>query len=77
MAAPLKLKRQAVAKAPQKLLNVSKNLPIASVLVDTPVSSLEGIYDYLVPVMDFCAVTDVALNNNSASGANIFFIVII
>ena len=49
MAAPLKLKRQVVAKAPQKLANVSKNLPIASVLVDTPVSSLEGIYDYSVP----------------------------
>jgi len=49
VAAPLKLKRQVVAKAPQKLANVSKNLPIASVLVDTPVSSLEGIYDYSVP----------------------------
>ena len=58
MAAPLKLKRQAVAKAPQKLPNVSKNLPIASVLVDTPVSSLEGIYDYLVPeIFDESAVT--------------------
>ena len=57
MAAPLKLKRQAVAKAPQKLPNVSKNLPIASVLVDTPVSSLEGIYDYLVPeIFDESAV---------------------
>ena len=58
MAAPLKLKRQSVAKAPQKLPNVSKNLPIASVLVDTPVSSLEGIYDYLVPeIFDKSAVT--------------------
>ena len=58
MAAPLKLKRQSVAKAPQKLPNVSKNLPIASVLVDTPVSSLEGIYDYLVPeIFDESAVT--------------------
>ena len=57
MAAPLKLKRQAVTKAPQKLPNVSKNLPIASVLVDTPVSSLEGIYDYLVPeIFDESAV---------------------
>ena len=57
MAAPLKLKRQSVAKAPQKLPNVSKNLPIASVLVDTPVSSLEGIYDYLVPeIFDESAV---------------------
>jgi len=58
VAAPLKLKRQAVAKAPQKLPNVSKNLSIASVLVDTPVSSLEGIYDYLVPeIFDESAVT--------------------
>jgi primosomal protein N' (replication factor Y) len=58
VAAPLKLKRQSVAKAPQKLPNVSKNLPIASVLVDTPVSSLEGIYDYLVPeIFEESAVT--------------------
>jgi primosomal protein N' (replication factor Y) len=58
VAAPLKLKRQSVAKAPQKLPNVSKNLPIASVLVDTPVSSLEGIYDYLVPeIFDESAAT--------------------
>ena len=58
MAAPLKLKRQSVAKAPQKLPNVSKNLPVASVLVDTPVSSLEGIYDYLVPeIFDESAAT--------------------
>ena len=57
MAAPLKLKRQAVTKAPQNLPNVSKNFPIASVLVDTPVSSLEGIYDYLVPeIFDESAV---------------------
>ena len=49
MAAPLKLKRQITAKAPQKTAEVSKNLPVASVLVDTPVSNLEGIYDYLVP----------------------------
>jgi len=58
VAAPLKLKRQAVAKASQKLPNVSKNLPIASVLVETPVSSLEGIYDYLVPeIFNESAVT--------------------
>jgi len=57
VAAPFKLKRQAVTKAPQKSPNVSKNLPIASVLVDTPVSSLEGIYDYLVPeIFDESAV---------------------
>ncbi len=28
---------------------ISKNLPVASVLVETPVSYLEGIYDYLIP----------------------------
>jgi len=58
VAAPLKLKRQSVAKVPQKLPNLTKNLPVASVLVDTPVSSLEGIYDYLVPeTFDESAVT--------------------
>ena len=58
MASPLKLKRQSVAKVPHKFPNVSKNLPVASVLVDTPVSSLEGIYDYLVPeLFDESAVT--------------------
>ncbi len=58
MAAPLKLKRQAVVKAPQKSHNISKNLPIASVLVDTPISNLEGIYDYLVPeIFDEIAIT--------------------
>lgn len=58
MAAPLKLKRQAVVKAPQKSHNISKNLPIASVLVDTPISNLEGIYDYLVPeIFEEIAIT--------------------
>ena len=57
MAAPLKLKRQVSATSkPKNLASVSK-LPIASVLVDTPVSSLEGIYDYLVPeIFDESAV---------------------
>ena len=49
MAAPLKLKRQAIAKVPQGSSPIAKHLPIASILVDTPVSHLEGIYDYLVP----------------------------
>lgn len=58
MAAPLKLKRQTTPKAPQKTLDVSRNLPIAAVLVDTPVSSLEGIYDYSVPeIFDQVAIT--------------------
>jgi primosomal protein N' (replication factor Y) len=58
VAAPLKLKRQTTPKAPQKTLDVSRNLPIAAVLVDTPVSSLEGIYDYSVPeIFDEVAIT--------------------
>jgi primosomal protein N' (replication factor Y) (superfamily II helicase) len=49
VAAPLKLKRQIpAASRPKNLASVSK-LPIASVLVDTPVSHLEGIYDYWIP----------------------------
>jgi len=49
VAAPLKLKRQVSATSkPKNLASVSK-LPIASVLVDTPVSHLEGIYDYWIP----------------------------
>jgi primosomal protein N' (replication factor Y) len=49
VAAPLKLKRQAIAKVAQSSTPTAKHLPIASILVDTPVSHLEGIYDYLVP----------------------------
>ncbi len=49
MAAPLKLKRQSSAKPAKQSVSPSENLPIAAVLVDTPVSYLEGIYDYLVP----------------------------
>lgn len=48
MAAPLKLKQQKIIAVRSKVL-ISENLPVASVLVDTPVSYLEGIYDYLVP----------------------------
>jgi primosomal protein N' (replication factor Y) (superfamily II helicase) len=49
VAAPLKLKRQAVANVSQSSTPTTKNLPVASILVDTPVSHLEGVYDYLVP----------------------------
>ncbi len=50
MATPLKLKRQnSTARVKENKLIVS-SLPVAAVLVDTPVSHLEGIYDYLVPV---------------------------
>ena len=50
MAAPLKLKRQ---RTPQKIKPnsaIAEKQPVAAVLVDTPVSHLEGIYDYLVPL---------------------------
>ena len=49
MAAPLKLKQQKFTTTSREQVLVTKHLPIASVLVDTPVSHLEGIYDYLVP----------------------------
>ena len=49
MAAPLKLKRQQTAQKPKSKL-VADLFPVAAVLVDTPVSHLEGIYDYLVPL---------------------------
>ena len=51
MAEPLKLKRQkpiGSSKSKREYLSAVSN-PLASVLVDTPVSHLEGIYDYLVP----------------------------
>jgi primosomal protein N' (replication factor Y) len=51
VSAPLKLKRQKSAEVrshSKKLLTADLN-PLACVLVDTPVSHLEGIYDYLVP----------------------------
>ena len=49
MAAPLKLKRQVFTTSKPKNLALVSSLPIASVLVDTPVSHLEGIYDYWIP----------------------------
>ena len=49
MAAPLKLKQQKSASVYREQVLISKNLPVASVLVETPVSHLEGIYDYLIP----------------------------
>lgn len=49
MAAPLKLKRQQTAQKSKSKL-VADLFPVAAVLVDTPVSHLEGVYDYLVPL---------------------------
>ena len=49
MTAPLKLKKQKSNSAYREQVLISKNLPVASVLVETPVSHLEGIYDYLIP----------------------------
>ena len=49
MAAPLKLKRQNSSAPVKQNKQITSNLPVAAVLVDTPVSHLEGIYDYLVP----------------------------
>ena len=49
MAAPLKLKRQQTAQKP-KSKSAADLFPVAAVLVDTPVSHLEGVYDYLVPL---------------------------
>jgi primosomal protein N' (replication factor Y) len=50
VAAPLKLKRQQTAQKLKSNSAVADQLPVAAVLVDTPVSHLEGIYDYLVPL---------------------------
>jgi primosomal protein N' (replication factor Y) (superfamily II helicase) len=49
VAAPLKLKRQQTAQKP-KSKSEADLFPVAAVLVDTPVSHLEGVYDYLVPL---------------------------
>lgn len=49
MVAPLKLRQQKSSSSFQAEVIASEKLPVASVLVDTPVSHLEGIYDYLVP----------------------------
>jgi len=47
--APLKLKRQLVKSKPGIDKEDLAKLKVASVLVDTPVSHLEGLYDYLIP----------------------------
>jgi len=49
VAAPLKLKQQRSATTINLKAPVADQLPVAAVLVDTPLSHLEGIYDYLVP----------------------------
>ena len=49
MVAPLKLKRQESATPKIGIQNTAKDKPLAKVLVKTPVSYLEDIYDYLVP----------------------------
>ncbi len=49
MTAPLKLKRQLVKSKPGIDKEDLAKLKVASVLVDTPVSHLEGLYDYLIP----------------------------
>lgn len=49
MTAPLKLKRQSVKSKPGIDKEDLAKLKVASVLVDTPVSHLEGLYDYLIP----------------------------
>ena len=49
MTAPLKLKRQSVKSKHGIDKEDLAKLKVASVLVDTPVSHLEGLYDYLIP----------------------------
>lgn len=49
MVAPLKLKRQQVKPKHSSNKDVAEENPVAKVLVHTPVSYLEDIYDYLVP----------------------------
>lgn len=49
MVAPLKLKRQQTSSPKSAIQVAAKNNPLARVLVKTPVSHLEDIYDYLVP----------------------------
>ena len=49
MVAPLKLKRQQVKPKHSSNKEVAEENPVAKVLVHTPVSYLEDIYDYLVP----------------------------
>ena len=50
MVAPLKLKRQkVVSNSSNKAIFASEN-PVAKVLVNTPLSHLEDIYDYYIPI---------------------------
>ena len=49
MVAPLKLKREKIAPRRVSTREIAVNNPVARVLVKTPVSHLEDIYDYLVP----------------------------
>jgi hypothetical protein len=48
--APLKLNRQKVVAKRKAFGEAVEKDPVAKVLVHTPVSFLEDIYDYLVPV---------------------------
>ena len=50
MVTPLKLKRQQVKVKSSSKLEIAKDKPVAKILVNTPVSYLEDIFDYLVPV---------------------------
>ena len=49
MVTPLKLKRQQVKAKSSSNVEIAEDKPVAKVLVNTPVSYLEDIYDYLVP----------------------------
>lgn len=49
MVTPLKLKRQQVKAKSGSNVEIAEDKPVAKVLVNTPVSYLEDIYDYLVP----------------------------
>ena len=49
MVAPLKLKRQKILSKSSKALFTSEN-QVAKVLVNTPLSHLEDIYDYYIPI---------------------------
>ncbi|NBU93756.1 MAG: hypothetical protein EBS18_04300, partial [Actinobacteria bacterium] len=50
MVAPLKLSRQKVVARRQAFGAAAEKNPVAKVLVHTPVSFLEDIYDYLIPI---------------------------
>lgn len=49
MVTPLKLKRQQVKAKSRSFVEIAEEKPVAKVLVKTPVSFLEDIYDYLIP----------------------------